>query len=82
MGNEVAIKFRLFLMSSTSMNIKNGDKFLNKNLMLRRRVVLHNNLVFKITQLILEIVKGLIYFISSDDKNNLYWMKMNFGPIT
>ena len=69
-------------MSSTSMNIKNGDKFLNKNLMLRRRVVLHNNLVFKITQLILEIVKGLIYFISSDDKNNLYWMKMNFGPIT
>ena len=82
MGNEVAIKFRLFLMSSTSMNIKNGDKFLNKNLMLRRRVVLHNNLVFKITQLILEIVKGLIYFISSDDKTNLYWMKMNFGPIT
>ena len=69
-------------MSSTSMNIKNGDKFLNKNLMLRRRVVLHNNLVFKITQLILEIVKGLIYFISSDDKTNLYWMKMNFGPIT
>lgn len=64
------------------MNIKNGDKFLNKNLMLRRRVVLHNNLVFKITQLILEIVKGLIYFISSDDKTNLYWMKMNFGPIT
>ena len=82
MGNEVAIKFRLFLMSSTSMNIKNGDKFLNKNLMLRRRVVLHNNLVFKIIQLILEIVKGLIYFISSDDKTNLYWMKMNFGPIT
>lgn len=69
-------------MSSTSMNIKNGDKFLNKNLMLRRRVVLHNNLVFKITQLILEIVKGPIYFISSDDKTNLYWMKMNFGPIT
>ena len=69
-------------MSSTSMNINNGDKFLNKNLMLRRRVVLHNNLVFKITQLILEIVKGLIYFISSDDKTNLYWMKMNFGPIT
>ena len=82
MGSDVAIKFRLLLMSSTSMNIKNGDKFLNKNLMLRRRVVLHNNLVFKITQLILEIVKGLIYFISSDDKTNLYWMKMNFGPIT
>lgn len=69
-------------MSSTSMNIKNGDKFLNKNLMLRRRVVLHNNLVFKITQLILEIGKGPIYFISSDAKTNLYWMKINFGPIT
>ena len=69
-------------MSSTSMNIKNGDKFLNKNLMLRRRVVLHNNLVFKITQFILEIGKGPIYFISSDDKTNLYWMKINFGPIT
>ena len=69
-------------MSSTSMNIKNGDKFLNKNLMLRRRVVLHNNLVFKITQLILEIGKGPINFISSDAKTNLYWMKINFGPIT
>lgn len=50
--------------------------------MLRRRVVLHNNLVFKITQLILEIGKGPIYFISSDAKTNLYWMKINFGPIT
>ena len=30
MGSEVAIKFRLFLMSSTSMNINNGDKFLKK----------------------------------------------------
>lgn len=69
-------------MSSTSMNIKNGDKFLNKNLMLRRRVVLHNNLVFKITQFILEIGKGPIYFISLDAKTNLYWMKINFGPIT
>ena len=82
MGSQVTIKFRLFLMSSTSMNIKNGDKFLNKNLMLRRRVVLHNNLVFKIAQLILEIGKGPIYFISSDAKTNLYWMKINFGPIT
>lgn len=82
MGSQVTIKFRLFLMSSTSMNINNGDKFLNKNLMLRRRVVLHNNLVFKITQLILEIGKGPIYFISSDVKTNLYWMKINFGPIT
>ena len=50
--------------------------------MLRRWVVLRNNLVFKITQFMLEIGKGPIYFISSDDKTNLYWMKINFGPIT
>ena len=70
MGSQDAIKFRLFLMSSTSMNINNGDKFLKKALILRRWVVLHNNLVFKITQLISEIGKGPIYFISSDDKTN------------
>ena len=51
-------------------------------MMLRRWVVFHNNLVFKITQLMLEIGKGPINFILSDDKTNLYWMKMNFGPIT
>lgn len=53
MGSQVTIKFRLFLMSSTSININNGDKFLKKALILRRWVVLHNNLVFKITQLML-----------------------------
>ena len=46
--------------------------------MLRRWVVLRNNLVFKITQFMLEIGKGPIYFISSDDKTNLYWMKIQF----
>ena len=50
--------------------------------MLRRWVVLRNNLVFKITQFMLEIGKGPIYFISLDDKTNLCWMKMNCGPIT